>query len=237
MGAVGFCNFVNTNSQHDWLLEFHWFADNITHYEGEKWGNSVSMSFNTQITGIPGYSRTLGKRGAVNFQRISNFKSNKDAEIDLELTNFSKPSGTYSTVNARNLTLGGNNMPAVIAQNASIQYEGEEIQMGNGFLADVGAFFVAKSLPNQLNMNDFRTNLANYSNEYQTIEKQQVLQKLIPQFPWQLYNPLNEITLLDSLDNEINSLKTMIPFSNNAKFIKLEKEGETKILLINLKQQ
>ena len=237
MGAVGFCNFDNTNIQQQWLLEFQWEVDNIAHYEGEKWGNSVSMSYNTQITGIPGYSRTLGKRGAVNFQRISNFKSNKDAEIDLELTNFSKPSGVYSTVNARNLTLGGNNLPAVIAQNASIQYEGEEIQMGNGFLADVGAIFVAKSLPNQLNVNDSRTNLTNYPNEYQTIEKQQVLQKLIPQFPWQLYNPLNEISLLDSLDKEINSLKTMIPFPNNAKFIKLEKEAETKILLINIKQQ
>lgn len=237
MGAVGFCNFNNTNIQQQWLLEFQWYADNITHYEGEKWGNSVSMSYNTQITGIPGYSRTLGKRGAVNFQRISNFKSNKEAEIDLELTNFSKPGGVYSTVNARNLTLGGNNLPAVIAQNASIQYEGEEIQMANGFLAETGASLTIKSLPNQLNVLDAKPSQTNYPIEYQTIEKKQKLQKLLPQFPWQLYNPINGISLLDSSDYEINWLNTMIPFPNYTKFIKLEKEGETKIILINLKQQ
>jgi hypothetical protein len=235
MGAVGFCNFDNTNSQHEWLLEFQWFADIITHYEGEKWGNSVSMSFNTQITGIPGYSRTPGKKGAVNFQRISNFKTNKEAEIDLELTNFSKPSGVYSTVNARDLTLGGNNMPAVIAQNASIQYEGEAITLGNGFLADVGATFVAKSLPNSLNVSDAGTNKTSHLNEYQTIEKINAAQKLIPQLPWQLYNPINEITLLDSVNNEVNSVKLRAPITNKAKLIKLGKEGETKILLVSQK--
>ncbi len=168
---------------------------------GDLYGKSVSRSYGYEIIGIPGYSRD-GAHGAIVFQRLTDIKSNFEAAIDINFCNFTKPSGYYATVNAANISLGGESFPAVIESGANIQYEAGEILLKDGFIADRGSNFTALSLqqtegpgikhvtsePEPWIEEPFLAQV----NDAQILK---AFQHKYPDFPWILYNPDSDISI------------------------------------------
>lgn len=177
-------------------IDSPWLDPNLPN---EQWGKGVSRSFNTDITGIPGYTRNSGKRGAVQFQRTSIINSNFEAGLEFEFVNFIKPTGTYSTVNASKIILGGNGMPAKVLNGAIIQYEAGEILLKNGFLADEDAIFTAKALKpknkaaKKLEQEEYHRAKA----EMVRVELLRSFQNAYPDYPWYSFDPYNELKLIN----------------------------------------
>ncbi len=221
----------------------------MNHYPSEFYGNSVSKSFNTQITGIPGYERTANKKGAVEFQRLAPYNSNYEAGIEFEFTNFTKPAGVYSTTNARKITLGGNALPAVISGDADTQYEAEEVLLKNGFLTNQGAIFTAKSLKD--NNSDHQNLSGNKEQEEKAFQRSEIMKAFrnaYPDFPWYLFDPSSEIVIIDDRKSE-NGLsndqlfnpanlneRPEVPISQNQGGLFLQFKGHDKRLRYPIKQ-
>jgi hypothetical protein len=184
-----------------YAYRFHWIDMSYQdpHRPGEQWGKSIARSFNTDITGIPGYIHNNSKYGAVEFQRTGLFNSNFEAGLEFEFVNFIKPSGLYSTVNASKITLGGNGMPAKVLNGAIIQYEAGEILLKNGFLADEDAIFTAKALKpkNKAAKKLEQEEVHRAKAEMVRVELLHSFQKAYPDYPWYSFDPYNELKLIN----------------------------------------
>ncbi|MFZ4708134.1 MAG: 3-coathanger stack domain-containing protein, partial [Bacteroidales bacterium] len=114
----------------------------------EQYGNSVSFSYMSDVIGIPGYDNVAGKNvGMAMFDRNQILGNNLcEAGIDLSFVNFTKPPDNYSDIIARNITLGGRALPAIIENGANIEYKANELLLKDGFLADHGSDFTALAL-------------------------------------------------------------------------------------------
>ncbi len=201
-GACGHSRFIFSEQFNHYFYRFGWIDELYTNIPGELYGKSVSSSYNYEITGIPGYSRD-GYHGAIFFQKLTEIKSNFEAGIDFSFCNFTKPSGYYSTVNAANIYLGGVSLPAVIESGANIQYEAGEILLKEGFIADRGSTFTAVALQQPISPGMepgtdktepwIKAPLLAQVNNTQILK---AFQRAYPDFPWMLYNPVDDITIL-----------------------------------------
>lgn len=213
---AGLCGSASFNEHLNSLLyDFQWIYEIDPNMPGDFYGKSVSNSYNTEITGIPGYNRN-GKYGAVVFQKITDIKSNSDADIGYDLVNFIKPAGDYSVFNAAHLSLGGRNMPAIIESGANIHYESAEILLKNGFLADRNSNFVAQSLQKTVPDNSKILDAQNgVEDEYIALKKAFV--KLLPDFPWYKYNIIQESNITaTTAHTELNeSISQTLQMSSN----------------------
>jgi PKD repeat protein len=113
---------------------------------GTKFANSVSQSYNAYAVGIPGYKNSDSVRvGRVIFDNNDRKKSLCDAEIDLSYMNFRKKPGSYDSIMAQVISIGGDALPAVFEPGSSIRYVGNEIILGDGFEAEYGSDFEAEA--------------------------------------------------------------------------------------------
>lgn len=119
----------------EWLE--HVFFNTIS--PGSSYGQSVALSYLSKIVSASAYQNT----GCVVIRNHAKKTSLCDAGIDLVLENFTKPAGQYEPVVAQNITIGGNNMPAVYQPGSDVSYYGEEIVLKGGFLAMDGTIFEA----------------------------------------------------------------------------------------------
>jgi hypothetical protein len=218
-GACGHSRFIFFEQSNHYSYRFNWIDELDNNIPGELYGKSVSSSYNSEITGIPGYSRD-GSHGAIVFQKLTEIKSNFEAGIDFSFCNFTKPSGNYSTVNAANISLGGESLPAVIESGAIIRYEAGEILLKEGFIADRGSNFTALSLqqndgpgmkPDTFEPEDgIEKPLLAQVNNAQILK---AFQRAYPDFPWLLYHPGEDITF--TLPDKDKELMFEINYQNN----------------------
>ena len=209
-----------------------WPSDYFQYPDGIKWGNSIDHSYHSIVISAPGANGT----GAVVFYNWQKRISLCDAGIDLVFENFTKPAGTYEAVNAHNIAIGGNAMPAVLSANSVISYSANEIVLKDGFLAMAGSDIAIESenCVNEERNNTFRSishnevlsirrlpinpdeqngNLS--QNGFISIEDVMKKLKLIhPDFPWHkfnLYEQEHNIGIYDRSFKNILALKTLSP--------------------------
>lgn len=166
--------------------------------QNEKYGSSVCYSYAGDVTGISGYdSPTANNVGGAIFDYYNYLGNNLcEAGIDLNLINFTKPSGTYPDVVARNICIGGRALPATIENGANIKYEASEILLQDGFLADNGSFFTAEAQNCETSNSDSPVKkLNNYINYSDWPLSQQARTQLLkiymsvyPDFPWDKFD-------------------------------------------------
>ncbi len=182
-------------------FRFGWGSPLEVYRPEDFYGKSVSRSYGYEFIGIPGYNLE-GAFGAVSFQKLTDIKSNFEAGIDYNLCNFAKPSGNYSTVNAANISLGGESFSAIIESGANIQYEAGEILLKDGFIADRGSNFTALSLQQSdgpgMKPDTFEPEHVIEKPLLTQVNNAHILkafQHKYPDFPWILYNPDSDISI------------------------------------------
>jgi hypothetical protein len=161
------------------------------------YGNSLSLSYNSKIIGLPGKKNDDGfKLGAVNISKQANKANLCEAGINMSFVNFSKPSGNYSDVIAQNISMGGRTFPAIIEYGATINYEAKEIVLQDGFLADNGSVFTADAKdcgsgnsdsPHQMSYPDINLDEWPLSMETRKYLIKSYMQAF-PDLPWQTLN-------------------------------------------------
>ncbi len=189
-------------------------------YPYEDWdkpGKSISASLSHTIIGAPGKN---SNQGSVLFMR--NVPSNSwcylswcETEYDLEFVNFEKLPGNYDDVVGRNIKIGGKSYSAVIADGANITYEGVDIVLRDGFIAENGSDFTARSTDcNFANENFSDTELV-YNNKgensgiKQSINLMPMLRSMtyrMPEYPWRIfgtYDDIDEIIILNENNETI----------------------------------
>jgi PKD repeat protein len=195
VGPWDYCRFDNLQSQNP-------YSPN----PDEKYGSSVSFSYAGNVTGISGYdSPTANNVGGAIFE-YNNYLGNNlcEAEIDLNLINFTKPSGTYPDVIARNICLGGRALPATIESGANIKYEAKEILLQDGFLAENGSIFTAEAQNCESGNSDspakIPNNQINFSewplSEQSRTQLLKVYMRVYPDFPWETFDLGNAVDFM-----------------------------------------
>jgi len=210
----------------------YWFPRQIELSEGIKWGFSIDQSYHSVVVGVPGHNGA----GSAEFQNDAKRHSLCDAGINLVFENFTKPAGAYNPVNAHNITIGGNSMPAAFTTGSAMSYTANEIILKDGFLAIYGSDISIESenCLNEERNNAFRSisqnevlsvasspinqdeQIGNLSqNGFISIEDVIKKLKLIhPDFPWHKYNLYeheHNIGIYDRRFKNLLALKTLSP--------------------------
>lgn len=179
-------------------LPYDWYPLN----EGDMFGKSLNASLTHTIIGAPG---KYSNQGSVLFERHGSYESWCETEYDLEFVNFEKLPGNYDDVIGRNIKIGGQSYPAVIKEGANITYEGTEIILRDGFIAENGSEFTARSTD------------CNFQNESAVSDQPKIITSIdimplfrnmvyrMPEYPWNIfgaYQDIDEIIILNE-KNEI----------------------------------
>jgi hypothetical protein len=178
-----------------------WQQTLYTPNQDERYGNSAAYSFTAHLIGIPGYDNPIDHNNYGGALFDNNYMLGKnlcEACIDLSFINFSKPSGNYSDVIARNISLGGREFPATIENGAIISYKANEILLQDGFLSENGSVFTAEA-QDCSGSSDSPHKLQNKEIDMQewplSPEARRTLLKTymraFPDLPWQIYDITN----------------------------------------------
>lgn len=198
----------------------------IEYSTGNKFGHSLDQSYHSRVVGVSGYQGT----GCVVFRNLAKRNSLCDAGIDLVFENFTKPAGAFDAVNAHNITIGGNSMPAVLSANSVISYSANEIVLKDGFLAMYGSDFSAEAEDCYNQENDDQKQLTiteDFLSIESTIERQSELKSKHGQdahinisdvlkqltithkdFPWHRFNFYDQRNSIGIYDQKLNNLLT-----------------------------
>lgn len=169
---------------------------------GDLFGKSLDASLTHTIIGAPGKN---SNQGAILLDKGMHYWSWCETEYDLAFVNFEKLPGSYDDVVGRNIKLGGQSYPAIIKDGANITYEGVEIVLKDGFMAENGSEFTARSTDCNFQNED---GISDQSEKIASIDLMPLFRNMIrrmPEYPWHIFGAcvnIDEIIILNE-NNEI----------------------------------